>query len=182
MILSFSIFVFCDFDVFKIDTMISFVFTVEALCILLDIEWFPCYCHVMILLMEDIVTSSNEHIHLLFSLDNQLEGKPFSAITFLLKVQKHLVFHPTLSLRWNSLYKLLKNVHILRPHIESFMACPDAPNDEIGEIPIGFCEDVKRFLETFAIAKSAMEKWNQTSLVQYLKSLIHSESHQLCCS
>lgn len=131
--------------------------TMVALCTSMGIEWSPCYCHVMNLLMEDIVTSSDEHLHLLFSLQSHLGRSPVFHNYILARGSKTFSLPSHTITRWYSLYKLLKNVHVLRPHIEAFMARPDAPND-IGEIPVAFWDDVKRFLEIFATAKSAMEK------------------------
>lgn len=123
----------------------------------IGLAWSPCFCHVMNLIMEDIVDSCENLLSLLFQLQSHL-GRSTVFHNYLIQNGSKTFSLPShTATRWYSLYKLLKNTFVLKQMIINFMARNDAPHEEIGTIPVQFWIDIENLLTIFATAKAGME-------------------------
>ena len=120
----------------------------------LNIKWRPCYCHIINLLMQSFVQSLYNKLDLLFVIQRTL-GSSTIFHNYIVQQNATVTSLPSYTeTRWYSLYKLIKNVLTLQPHIQAFLT--NHRYDSIGVPNNEFFNNLSKLLIVFGTAKNMM--------------------------
>ena len=125
-----------------------------AIAHVMGLKWRPCYCHIINLLMHSFVQSISDLLEPLFIIQRTL-GSSTVFHNYLIQQNTTVTSLPSYTqTRWYSLYKLLKNVLILQPHIQAFLA--SHRYDSIGVPENEFFNQLSKLITVFGTAKNVM--------------------------
>ena len=122
----------------------------------LTVDWSPCFCHVMNLLMQDFVNACDKKLQLLFMIQRSL-GSSQVFHNYLVNQKSKLTSLPGYTpTRWYSLFKLMRNFLIMKNNIQAYLHANH--NDAIGVPDDSYFEVIKSLLDVFGTARYVMGK------------------------
>ena len=122
----------------------------------MGINWYPCYCHIMNLLLQDFIYICGDRLQPLLDMQRTL-GSSTVFHNYIVHQNACVTSLPNVTpTRWYSLYKLMNNTLKLKMHIINFLSTHRYKS--IDSPPEDFFDDLQQLFSVFATAKYVMQK------------------------
>ena len=125
-----------------------------AIASCLKVEWAPCYCHVMNLLLQDFVDACTPKLQCMLQIQRSL-GSSQVFHNYLVQQNAKITSLPSYTItRWYSLFKLMKNFLALKNEIQSYLQ--SNRSNAIGVPKDEYFQIIGELIKVFGTARNVM--------------------------